>query len=437
MSQEKTPGASAVYFIFITVLINMIGFGIIIPVMPTLIMTVTGEDLAHAAEWGGRLSLAYAAMQFFMMPVAGALSDRYGRRPVILGSLMAYSLDFLLMAVAPNMGFLLAGRLLSGAFSATFSTANAYIADVTPPEKRAASFGLIGAAFGLGFIIGPAIGGLLGDHFGPRAPFYAVASLGAINLVYGYFFLPETHKRENRRKFEWKRANALGNFAQFRQYPVILPIAVCIFLSYLAQWSMPSVWAYYAEERFHWSPADIGYSLMAVGFGAAIVQGGLTRFVIPALGERVAAFAGVTIAMISYLGYGLITEGWMFYLIVPLGALAGFAAPAVQGIMSRTLPANAQGELQGAIGAVMGLSMIISPYLMTKTFAAFIEPGSSVSLLGYEVLPHGAPFYFPGAPFVVAALLSAIALIPLGVATTHMREKPGAKTPPGEASETV
>lgn len=417
----KAPGGKAIFFIFVTVLINMIGFGVIMPVMPQLIMDVTGEDLAHAAQWGGVLSLTYAAMQFFMMPVMGGLSDRFGRRPVILGSLMAYSTDFLLMALAPTIGYLLLARILAGAFAATFATANAYIADISAPEKRAANFGLVGAAFGLGFIIGPAVGGLIGDHFGPRAPFYAVAGLGLINLVYGWFFLPETLAPENRRRFDWKRANAFGNFIQFRQYPALLPIAACIFLYQLGHWAMPSVWAYYTEERFGWSPADIGYSLMAVGLAAAIVQGGLTRIIIPRIGESAAAIAGLTIAAIFYTVYGLATKGWMVYAIIPIGSLAGMTLPALQGIMSRTLPANVQGELQGAIGSIAGLSMIIGPYMMTQIFAAFIKPGTPFAIGQAVLLPKGAPFYFPGAPFVLAGCLAASGLIPLLIALRKTR----------------
>lgn len=423
----RRPGRNAIFFIFLTVLINMIGFGIIMPVMPQLIMDVTGEDLAHAAQWGGALSLVYAVMQFFMSPVMGALSDRFGRRPVILGSLAAYSLDFLLMAVAPTIGLLLLARLLAGAFAATFSTANAFIADISPPEKRAANFGLMGAAFGLGFIIGPAIGGLLGDHFGPRAPFFAVAALGALNFVYGWFFLPETLAPENRRRFEWKRANALGNFLHFRQYPVLLPIAGCIFLYQLGHWTMPSVWAYYAEERFAWSPADIGLSLMAVGLAAAIVQGGLTRVVIPKTGERTAAFFGLAVAALCYIGYGFATEGWMIYALIPVGALAGFTLPALQGIMSRTLPADAQGELQGAIASIAGLSMIVGPFMMTQVFAAFTDPGEPFAIGDRVILSAGAPFYFPGAPFMLAAVLTALALIPLANAVNHVRRPRGAE----------
>ncbi|MBB5519723.1 TCR/Tet family MFS transporter [Amphiplicatus metriothermophilus] len=409
----KPAGANALAFIFITVLINMIGFGVVMPVMPQLIMDVTGEDLSHAARWGGRLTLVYAVMQFFMSPVMGALSDRFGRRPVVLGSLAAYSVDFLLMALAPTIGFLLLARILAGALAATFSTANAFIADISPPEKRAANFGLMGAAFGLGFIIGPALGGIIGDALGPRAPFFAVAGLGFCNLVYGFLFLPESLKPENRRAFEWRRANALGNFLHFRQYPALLPIAGAIFLYQVGHWTFPSVWAYYAEARFDWSPRDIGFSLMAVGLAAAIVQGGLARLVIPAIGERAAALFGLAVAVVIYAAYGLVNEGWMVYVLIPIGALAGFTLPALQGIMSRTLPADSQGELQGALGSIMGVSMIVGPYLMTQVFAAFNEPGEPFEIAGITILPQGAPVRLPGASFLLASLLALAAILPL------------------------
>ncbi len=393
------PGPNALLFIFITVMINMIGFGIILPVMPQLIMDVTGQDLSAAARWGGLISLAYAVMQFVMMPVMGALSDRYGRRPILLGSLLAYAADFLMLALAPSLAVIFIARLLAGCFSATFSTANAYIADISPPEKRAANFGLMGAAFGLGFIIGPALGGMIGEEFGHRAPFFAVAALGAINFVYGWFLLPETNPPENRQPFKWRRANAFSSFLYFSRYPAILPTAATFFLLGLARWTFPAVWAYYAQERIGWSPREIGLSLMAVGLSAAIVEGGLTRIVIPALGETRAAILGVTVGVLAYVGYGFATQGWMIYALIAFGAFGGFATPALQSIMSKSAPANAQGALQGAVGSLNGVAMIIGPVLMTQTFAAFSA--------------DGAALYFPGAPFLLAALLAALAFIPL------------------------
>ncbi len=407
----KAPNKYALLFIFITVTLNMIGFGVIMPVMPQLIMSVTGDSLASAAQWGGYLALVYALMQFVMMPIVGGLSDRFGRRPVLLLSLAAYSLDFLIMAIAPTIGVIFIARALSGAFAATYSTANAYIADISAPEKLAANFGLLGAAFGLGFVIGPGIGGVLGDHFGPRAPFYFVAALGAANFLFGVFVLPETLAKENRRPFDWKRANALGNFRQFAKYPIMLPVALVFFLSQLAHWTYPAVWSYYAEEKFAWTPGLIGASLMFVGLTAAIVQGGLTRVVIPKIGERAAAVFAMCVTSIAYIAFALATQGWMIYAIIAFSALGGLAAPALQGIMARTMPADAQGELQGAIGAIASVSMILGPPLLTQIFAAFSAPGTPLKIGSVTVLSNGAPFYFPGAPFVFAALLEVCAVV--------------------------
>lgn len=409
----RVPGKSAFLFIFITVTLNMIGFGIIMPVMPQLIMDVTGEDLANAAQWGGYLSLVYAVMQFIMMPIVGGLSDRFGRRPVMLVSLAAYSLDFLIMALAPVIGVILIARLIAGAFAATYSTANAYVADITPPEERAARFGILGAAFGLGFIIGPGIGGLVGEHFGPRAPFFLVAILASLNFLFGLFVLPETLADENRRAFDWRRANAFGSFRQFARFRMMVPISIVLLISAIAHWTYPSVWSYFAEEKFGWTPDLIGASLMFVGLCSAIVQGGLTRIVVPALGERATAVFGMCVAAVAYVAIALADRGWMIYLIITLSTLAGLAQPALQGIMSRTMPADAQGELQGAIGALTGISMILGPPLMTQIFAAFSSPGVPFDIGNVVLLPEGAPFYFPGAPFAFAAVLEAIALLVL------------------------
>ncbi len=425
---ERKAGANAMLFIFITVLINMIGFGIVMPVMPDLIRDVTGQDLAAAARWGGYLSLVYALMQFVMMPILGALSDRYGRRPVILISLAAFSVDYLIMAVAPMIGILLVARILAGALSATFSIANAYIADISPPEKRAANFGLMGAAFGLGFIIGPGLGGVIGENFGVRAPFYAVAALGALNFVFGYFVLPETLKEEDRRPFEWRRANAFGNFQQFRQYPIMLPIAAALFISQLAHWTFPSVWSYFAIERFGWNKAQIGWSLMFVGLMAAIVQGGLTRIIIPKFGERATALFAVSIAIVTYFCYAFTTNVTVIYALIAISSLAGFTQPAVQGIMSRTIPANAQGELQGAISVIMSLSMVLGPPVMTQVFAAFTSPGQPITMFGLTLFESGASIYFPGAPFFLAGVLAIIGVAPLLVALGRI-QRPRADAP--------
>ncbi len=417
----RTPGRRAFLFIFVTVLLNMIGYGVIMPVMPQLIMEVTGEDLSRAAQWGGYLAVVYALMQFIMMPIVGGLSDRFGRRPVLLTSLAAYSLDFLIMAIAPAISVIVIARLLAGAFAATFSTANAYIADISPPEKRAANFGLMGAAFGLGFIIGPAIGGFLGEHFGPRAPFFFVAATGALNFIFGLLVLPETLTPENRRKFEWKRANAFGNFKQFADYPIMLPIAGVLFLSQIAHWTYPSVWAYYAEEKFLWTPSMIGASLMFVGLMSAIVQGGVTRIVIPKIGERASALFAMSVTAVAYACFAFATKGWMIYAIIAFSALGGLAGPALQGIMSRTMPANAQGELQGAIAAVMSISMVIGPFVMTQMFSAFSAPGAAFEIFNITILPQGAPVYFPGAPFIFATVLEILAITMLFLAFNRIQ----------------
>ncbi|WP_411820693.1 TCR/Tet family MFS transporter [Hyphococcus formosus] len=424
----RAPGRYALLFIFITVMLNMIGYGVIMPVMPQLIMEVTGEGISAAAKWGGYLAVAYAAMQFLMMPIIGGLSDRFGRRPVLLTSLAAYSLDFLVMALAPVIGLIVIARMLAGAFAATFSTANAYIADISPPEKRAANFGLMGAAFGLGFIIGPGIGGLLGDHYGPRAPFFFVAATGAINFIFGMFALPETFKPENRRKFEWKRANAFGSFNQFAKYPTMLPIALVLFFAQIAHWTYPSIWSYYAEEKFAWTPSLIGASLMFVGLMSAIVQGGLTRIIIPKIGERASAITAMCITATSYVLFAFASQGWMVYAVIAFSALGGLAQPSLQGIMSRTMPANAQGELQGAIAAIMSLSMIIGPWVMTQTFSAFSSPNTPYTLFSLTIFPDGAPFYFPGAPFIFAGVLEITALAMLFIAFGRIR-RPREETP--------
>ncbi|MEM9706298.1 MAG: TCR/Tet family MFS transporter [Pseudomonadota bacterium] len=416
----RKPGRNAILFIFITVLINMTGFGVIVPVMPQLIMEITGGTLAEAAAWGGYLSLSYASVQFIFMPVLGGLSDRFGRRPVILVSLVAYTVDFLVMAVAPTMTILLVARLLAGGFAATFSTANAYIADVSPPEKRAANFGLMGAAFGVGFVIGPALGGLVGEYFGPRAPFFTVAALGAINFVYGFFVLPETLKPENKRAFDWRRANAFGSFLQFRKYPIVLPIAGALFLYQIAHWSFPSVWAYFSEARFGWSPAQIGWSLVVVGLTSGAVQGGVTRYAVQTFGEARAAIFGIAVATTTFIGFAYVSTGLAVYVLIAIAAFASMTEPAMNGILSRTIPPDAQGELQGAVSAVSSLAMIIGPLFMTQTFAAFSNPGVEATLFGQSI-PISADINMPGAPFFLAAVLTGLAIFPFMIGLSRAK----------------
>lgn len=398
------PGAppkstkSAIGFLFVTVLLNIIGLGIIIPVLPSLLVELTGKTTSEVAPLGGYLLFVYAIMQFIMSPILGGLSDRFGRRSVILVSVGAYSVDFLLMALAPSYAWLFIGRLLSGASAATYSTANAFIADVSPPEDRAGHFGLLGAAFGIGFIIGPGLGGYLGE-IGTRVPFFASAAICFCNFIYGYFILPESLPPERRRPFDWKRANPLGSFLQVRGYPIVLGVLVTFFFMQLAHFALPAIWAYYGEVKFNWKPGDIGASLMYVGLMSALVQGGLTRKIIPRIGEKRAVYIGLLAMVVSFLGYafGSPSGGWVFVWIT-IGSVGGFMMPAMQGLMSAATPEDAQGELQGAIASVMSVTMIVGPVMFTQIF-------------NYYTSPSADPF-LPGAPFVVSAVLLFVCLIP-------------------------
>lgn len=388
----------AMAFIFVTVLIETIGFGIILPVLPQLIVELTGSDISTAALYGGWLAVVYAGMQFFCAPLMGNLSDRFGRRPVLLLSLTAFSIDYALMGLAPTLGWLFLGRLVAGITGASYTPAYAYVADVSPPERKAQNFGLIGAAFGLGFIIGPIIGGLLGD-LGVRVPFFAAAGLALVNVVYGYFVLPETLPKSARRDFSWARAHPLGALQALRRYPVVLGIAGVLFLHYLAHHSLPAVWSFYGAEKFDWGPREIGYSLGAVGLMMAIVQGGLIGKIVPRLGERRAAYIGLAFSGIAFLGYAFAPNAWVVYFFMVPSALSGIAYPSLQGIMTGLVPANAQGELQGGLASVSSITAIISPFVMTQLFGYFTSPA--------------APVHFPGAAYFVAGLLefAAVAML--------------------------
>ncbi|WP_083635108.1 TCR/Tet family MFS transporter [Maricaulis sp. W15] len=407
----RTPGKHAIIFIFVTVLIDMIGFGLIIPVMPSLLHELTGLDANESAVMGGWLMASYAGMQFFFAPIVGGLSDRFGRKPVLLAALAGFTIDYLIMGFAPVFWLLLAGRVLAGIFGASYSTANAFIADITPPEQRAGRFGMIGAAFGIGFIVGPAIGGFLGEWFGPRAPFFAAAALAGLNLVYGLLVLPETLKPENRRGFDWRRANPFGSIYQMRHYPVALVLMGAVFLMLFGHAVYPAIWSYYSTFKFGWSEADVGLSLMVVGLTAAIVQGGLTRILVPKLGEWRAIIISLSIAVAAYTAYGLVTEGWMVYVVICVAAIGGIGQPALQGVMSRQVPANAQGELQGAMTSLQSLSMVVGPLLMSRAFKYF--SGDT------------APVYLPGAPFYLAAVLTFLALL-VGLRARKHDPKPDA-----------
>lgn len=388
MSQQAPR--HALIFIFVTVLLDVTGLGIIIPVIPALIMELTGEGLSRASIYGGWLLFIYSLMQFLCAPMIGGLSDRYGRRPVLLFSLTGFGLDYILMGLAPTIGWLFFGRFLAGITGASTVTASAYIADVSPSDKRAQNFGLIGAAFGLGFIIGPVIGGLLGEY-GPRIPFFAAAGLTLLNVLYGFFILPESLPERERRPFRWKRANPLGTLIQMRQYPVLVGLAGALVLLYLSSHATQSTWTFYTMEKFSWSEREVGYSLGFVGLMVAIVQGGLTRAVIPRIGSRRAVYLGFSLYAVGFLGFAFAARSWMMYAFVVPFSLGGLAGPALQGIMSNQVPNNAQGELQGAITSLVSLTAIFGPLLMTNLFGYFTGAA--------------APVYFPGAPFFTGALL--------------------------------
>ena len=383
---------AAVGFIFITLLIDVIGFGIIIPVMPKLISQLKHVDISTASRYGSLLMFSYAVVQFFFAPILGNLSDKYGRRPVLLFSLFGFGIDYLFLALAPTYGWLFIGRIIAGITGASMTTGAAYIADVSTPETRAKNFGMIGAAFGLGFIIGPIIGGLLGS-LGPRIPFYAAAALALINCAYGYFVLPESLSKENRRPFDWKRANPIGALMNLKKYPAIGGLAVSIFLVYLGAHAIMSNWSYFTMYRFKWDEKMVGISLAVVGVLVAAVQGGLTRIINPKLGNEKTLYTGLALYALGMLLFGLATQSWMMFIFLIPYCLGGIAQPALQAVMAGKVPPNAQGELQGTITSLMSLAAIIGPLLMNNLFFYFTH--------------SQAPIQLPGAPFLLAAVLMA------------------------------
>lgn len=387
---------AAVGFIFITLLIDVTGIGIIIPVMPKLIQELTGSTTSQAASYGGWLISAYAFMQFLFAPIMGGLSDRYGRRPVLLASLFGFGVDYLFLALAPTIVWLFIGRLIAGIMGASFTTAGAYMADISTPEKRAQNFGMIGAAFGLGFIIGPVIGGLLGG-MGSRVPFVAAAFLTLLNWLYGYFILPESLRPENRRAFDWKRANPIGTLKNLLRHKIIAGLLVTLSLVYISSHAVQSNWAYYTIEKFKWSETMIGISLGVVGLVLAIVQGGLIRVVIPKLGQERSVYAGLAFYTVGFLLYAFATQSWMMFAFTTVYCMGGIAGPALQGIMSAGVPISEQGELQGGFTSLMSLASIVGPFIMNSLFSYFTGPAT--------------PFYFPGAALVVGAILTLIGAI--------------------------
>ena len=393
MSSSKT---AAIGFIFITLLIDVIGFGIIIPVMPTLISQLTHVGISEASKYGSWLMFAYAFVQFLFAPIMGSLSDKYGRRPILLFSLFGFGVDYLFLALAPTYAWLFVGRVIAGITGASITTGFAYIADISKPENRAKNFGMVGAAFGLGFIIGPVLGGLLG-HIGPRVPFYAAAGLALLNWLYGYFVLPESLDKANRRDFSWKRANPLTSLLRLKKYPALGGLITAMALVYVASHAVQSNWSYFGMYRFNWDEKMVGISLGAVGILVAVVQGGLTRIVNPKLGNEKSIYIGLLLYTIGMFLFGIANQGWMMFVFLVPYCLGGISQPSLQAVMAGQVPANEQGELQGALASLQSAAAIIGPLLMNNLFYYFSH--------------SNAPVYLPGAPFLVGAILLLAAFI--------------------------
>lgn len=393
MANNRNAG---VFFILVTILFDCIGFGIIIPIMPALIKELTGATLSEASEYGGFLLTVYSLMMFACSPILGALSDKTGRRTVLLISLFGMAIDYFFLAFAHTISLLFLGRIIAGICGASITTASAYIADVSTPEKRAQNFGLIGAAFGLGFIIGPIIGGVF-SQFGTRVPFMIAGGLSLINWLYGYFILPESLKKENRRKFEWKRANPVGALMQIKRYPSLLGLLAALLILFIAAQSTQTVWAFYTQEKFHWNETWIGYSLGFVGLTVAIVQGGLIRIIIPKFGQKKSIMFGLSLYVLGFVLFAFASKGWMMFAFMVPYALAGITGPAIQGIISTQVKPDEQGELQGIMTSFMSLASIIGPLLMSYLFAHFTSKQSSI--------------YFPGAPFMMGAVLTCVSIV--------------------------
>ncbi|HEX2536337.1 MAG TPA: TCR/Tet family MFS transporter [Chitinophagaceae bacterium] len=403
---------AAIRFIFLTLLIDVTGLGLIIPVIPDLIRNLTGEDLSAASRWSGWLTLAYAVMQFLFSPVLGNLSDRVGRRPVLLLSLLGFGLDYLFTAFAPTIAWLFIGRIIAGITGASFTVASAYIADISTDENRTQNFGMIGAAFGLGFIIGPAIGGQLGEY-GERVPFFFAAGLSLLNTLYGFFVLPESLPADRRRSFSWKRANPVGSLVQLRRYPAIGWLVLALVMIYIAGHAVQSNWTFFAMHKFNWTKGLVGLSLSVFGVLIALVQGGLTRYTTPRLGNERSVYWGLALYTAGMLLFAFAGSTLALFLFMIPYCLGGIAGPALQAIISSGVPPNEQGELQGALTSLMSLTSIIGPVVMTSLFSYFTSAS--------------APVQFPGAPFILGALLMLSSSV-LAYATFRRRHRTVAGT---------
>jgi DHA1 family tetracycline resistance protein-like MFS transporter len=393
------PRKAAIGFIFVTLFLDVLGIGLIIPILPNLIVSLQRGNVAAASHTVGTLGSLYSLMQFVCAPILGSLSDRFGRRPVILSSLLGSGLDYLLLAFAPTLGWFYLGRIIAGVTAANITAASAYIADISPPEKRAANFGMIGAAFGLGFIAGPMLGGLLGS-VGLRVPFFAAAGIALLNWLYGLLILPESLAPANRREFTWGRANPVGSLLALKRYPVVLGLTGTHFLLHVGHNAIPATWVLYTGYRYSWTSVQVGLSLAIVGLMAAVVQGGLARRIVPALGERRSIVIGLTIGVLNMIGYGLATKGWMIYVILAVGSIGAIASPALQGLISRSVAPNEQGAVSGALMSLASVAGIIGPPLGASLFALGIRTDTPIQLPGLA--------FFAGAVLFAAALALAV-----------------------------
>lgn len=392
----RLSSKASLIFIFTTLLIDVLGFGLVIPVLPHLVIELAGGNEGRGAHLLGLMTSSFGLMQFLFSPFLGNLSDRFGRRPVLLLSLAFAVVDYVIMALAPSVGWLFLGRILTGMSGASFTVAGAFIADVTPPEKRAQNFGMLGAAFGVGFIVGPAAGGLLG-MVSERAPFWAAAALALANCIYGAFILPETLRPEDRRPLTLSSANPIRGLGILARYRWVLAMTGSLVLLGLAQQSLQSTWVLYTTYRFHWKPLDNGLSLALIGACVAVVQAVLLRWLVPKLGERRAVIVGLVINLIGFLGFALATHGWMMYPTIIVWCLSGISGPSLQGLLSKQFGANEQGAVQGALTSVQSLTAVVGPVIATEAFAYFTSAA--------------APIRLPGAPFFLGAVFIAIATV--------------------------
>lgn len=392
----QTATKAGLAFILITVLMDVLSLGLVIPITAKLVKELAGDNAIDAASYVGWFGTIWAFMQFFSSPLMGSLSDRFGRRPVLLLSAFGLGIDYIIMALAPNLTWLFIGRILTGITAASFSTASAYIADVTPPDKRSAAYGIYGATFGLGFILGPALGGYLGD-IGLRYPFWVAAGLTLANACYGFFVLPESLPKEVRKPFRWSRANPQGSLNLLRSVPGLLPMAISLFTYQLAHSVFSSVFVLYTDSRFKWTPGQVGQALAIVGILNFIVQGALIRPLIGILGERMMVFIGLIGGIIGFTAYGIVDNGSMFMASTVLFCTMGFFSAATQGLMSKRMDPSTQGQLSGANSSLNGIAGMIGPILFTTVFRTTIDPDGG--------------FYLPGAPFFLAAIVLGIGLL--------------------------